>query len=177
MLKVCRNFIKSSPALEEGKQVAPYLNAEDLDELLKRQRAVETGVLHVTDFRDTSDRTLTLGMSGSMDDPADILFDHIYLEGGQLRRHAYRMEGPEVHTKIQTAAEGIPVLLLRPNLGVAPLTTDREFAQLMAEFHNPLHFFELNSQQDKDLSRDHVEGNFLGRRQKYYFVNGNSKLY
>lgn len=175
--KICRIFINSSSVTHEGLQVTPYLNAGELAELLASQRAIETGVIHITHFKDTSDRTLTIGLSGATDEPENILYDHIYIEGKQLRRHAYQMEGPEVRTKIQTAAEGIPVLLLRPNLGAAPTATDLEFAKLMAKFHNPLYFFEMNSQKDKDLSTNNIEGKFLGRRQKYYFVNGHSQLY
>jgi hypothetical protein len=157
--------------------VTSYLTPADLAILLAREKAVEEGVLRISDFEDTSDRTLTLGFSGLVNDPSTKLYEHIYLEGGQLRRHAYTMEGPDVHTKIQTAFEEMHVLLLRPTLGTAPSATDLEFAKLMASFHHSLKFFEPGSEEDKFLSENRVDGKFFGWRQKYYYENGNSKLY
>lgn len=154
-----------------------YLTPADLAALKATDQRIETGILRVTDFTDLSDRTLTLGISGQENEPDKNLFEHIYLEGGQLRRHAYRMEGPVIHTQAQTAAEGIHVLLLRPNLGTAPSATDLEFAKLMAEFQHSLNFFELDGDEDKALSENRVDGEFFGWRQEYYFENGNSTLY
>lgn len=154
-----------------------YLTSEDLTTLRADDQRAETGILRVCDFEDTSDRTLTLGISGQPNEPDKNLYEHIYFEGGQLRRHAYCMEGPEVYTKSQTAAEGIHVLLLRPNLGVAPSATDLEFAKLMAAFNHSLNFFEPDSEEDKALAENRVDGKFFGWRQKYYFENGNSTLY
>ena len=154
-----------------------YLTSQDFIELLAHEEKIRVGVLKISDFEDQSDRTLTVGISGPTDDPSRSLYEHIYIEGGQLRRHAYLLEAGNVHTRIQTASDGIHVLLLRPVLGVAPSATDLEFAKLMAEFHQPLHFFEPDSEEDKMLSKNRVDGEFFGWRQKYYFENGNSTLY
>lgn len=154
-----------------------YLTPKDLTALLAADQRAENGVLRVTDFTDISDRTLTLGISGQANEPDKNLYEHIYLEGGQLRRHSYSMEGSVVRTQAQTAAEGIHVLLLRPNLGTAPSATDLEFAKLMATFHHSLHFFELDGDEDKALGQNRVDGEFFGWRQKYYFEKGNSILY
>jgi hypothetical protein len=161
----------------EGVQMTRYLTPEDLADLLAKENAIKQGVLSVSDFKDTSDRTLTLGFSGSINDPSKRLYEHIYLEGGQLRRHAYSMDGPSVYTKIQTAAEGMHILLLRPTLGTSPSATDLEFAKLMESFHHSLKFFKPGSKEDKVLSENRVDGKFFGWRQKYYFENGNSTLY
>lgn len=154
-----------------------YMTSQDWAQLLIDEQRIKTGIIRVEDFTDLSDRTLTLGFSGSVDDPEKQLFEHIYLEGGQLRRHSYRIEGKEVYTQAQTASTGIHVLLLRPSIGAAPSATDLEFAKLMAEFQQHLNFFEPGSKEDKELSENRVDGEFFGWRQKYYFENGNSQLY
>lgn len=154
-----------------------YLTPNDLIELLAHEEKIRVGILKISDFEDQSDRTLTVGFSGPTDDPSRNLYEHIYIEGGQLRRHAYLHDAGNIHTRIQTASTGIHVLLLRPSIGVAPSATDLEFAKLMAEFNQSLKFFEYDSEEDKMLSKNRVDGDFFGWRQKYYFENGNSTLY
>lgn len=153
-----------------------YLTNSDWSDLLVAEQRIKTGILRTSDFEDLSDRTLTLGLGGPVDDPSKQTFEHIYLEGGQLRRHSYVSEHGQVYTQAQTASEGIHVLLLRPSIGAAPSATDLEFARLMGEFNQWLTFFEPESEDDLKLSENRVDGDFFGWRQKYYFENGNSEL-
>lgn len=155
----------------------PYLTSQNLSRLLSDEKRIKAGILRVDDFEDVSDRTLTLGYNGYVNKPGFRNYDHIYLEGGQLRRHLYTVEAGEIHTKAQTAWEGIHVEFLQPSLGTSPSATDLEFAQLMAKFHKFLIFFALGSEDDKALSEKRVDGEFFGWRQKYYFENGNSTLH
>lgn len=152
-----------------------YLTHDDMEALRADELRISKGVLNVSDFTDTSDRTLTVGYSNHSDCPAERVYEHIYIEGGQLRRHSYILQNKKVLTQAQTAYEGIHVLLLSPKDGVAPSATDCEFARLMALFNQPLHFLEYGSPEDLELSIP-VDGKFLGMRQQYYFVNGNSQL-
>lgn len=154
-----------------------YMTSQDCIELLVAEQRIKTGIIRVDDFEDTSDRTLTLGLSGPIDDPSKQLFEHIYLEGRQLRRHSYTVDGKEIYTQVQTASTGLHVLLLRPSIGAAPSATDLEFAKLMAEFQQHLNFFDPGSKEDKELTETRVDGEFFGWRQRYYFENGNSQLY
>lgn len=112
-----------------------YLEFKHRDELRR------TRVFDIHDFKDKSDRTLTISRERLPSDGTEA-FRHIFIMDEKLHLHVYEVADSGEFTSLSwRAGDDIRAGEVEPTIRRGPSVTDYEFATIMENLHMPVLFY------------------------------------
>lgn len=129
-----------------------YLELKHRDEL-RRLRTVSA-----QDFKDKSDRTLTISRE-RLENDGSKGFRHVFFLNGELILHVYEITADGVFTTRTWRSGDFRAGEAEPTIRRGPSVTDYEFATVMENLHMPILFYVPES----DFGHEElIEDNFYG---------------
>jgi hypothetical protein len=125
-----------------------FLNDRQYKELVHRQSLRKNPLICIEDFKDKSDRTLTVGYAGSSEE--GWITHHSYIKNGLLHSYIYVSHEDGSYSNYSPVISGEYILAkdLSPAGPSYPSSTDYEFALIMENLHYPLEFYSKGSHGD-----------------------------
>jgi hypothetical protein len=118
-----------------------FISQRQYLELKHREELRHTRVFDIHDFKDKSDRTLTISRERLTSNDKEG-FRHIFIRDEKLHLHVYEVDKRgEVTTLSWRADEGIRAGEVEPTIRRGPSVTDYEFSTVMENLHTPILFY------------------------------------
>lgn len=116
----------------------PNLTKDDVWRLTEAARKVSFPKVRISDLKNRSDRTLTVGTLDLRG--RERVMRHVYIRGGKINIHDYIVTDTRVNSMSHNIDEEVLLEDVLPAFQVAPQATDLEFAELVLEMGSPLRF-------------------------------------
>jgi hypothetical protein len=118
-----------------------FISQRQYLELKHRDELRRTRVFDIHDFKDKSDRTLTISRERLTSDDKEG-FRHIFILDEKLHLHVYEVDKRgEVTTLSWRAGDDIRAGEVEPTIRRGPSVTDYEFAAIMENLHMPVQLY------------------------------------
>lgn len=118
-----------------------FISQRQYLELKHRTDLRRTRVFDIHDFKDKSDRTLTISRDRNPSDGKEA-FRHIFILNEKLHLHVYEVDKRgEVTSLSWRSGDEIRAGEVEPTILRGPSVTDYELATVMEELHMPLSFY------------------------------------
>lgn len=136
-----------------------FINQRQYLDLKHRDELRHLRTVSVEDFKDKSDRTLTISRERLPSDGTES-FRHIFFLNGLLHLHIYEVdESGQLNTISWRPDNILPTRDVEPLIRRGPGATDYEFATIMENLHIPILFYVPESSYGH---MEPVDGEFLG---------------
>lgn len=145
-----------------------FINQRQYLDLKHREELRQLRTIIADDFKDKSDRTLTISRE-RLETDGSRGFRHIFFLNGELVLHVYEINSDGVFTtRTWRAGDFLKSGEVEPTIRRGPSVTDYEFATVMENLHAPISFYVPES----DYGREElVDEKFFGLTKPSWALN------